>query len=62
MIVGRVLEAKKTLRKRDKVVATIEITLTKEIRRIVTLIQEETIEEEGLSMGEGKMQEEVMDH
>ena len=48
--------------KKDKLVAVVARPLTKEGKKIVTLIQEETIEEEGLSIEEGQIQEEVMDH
>ena len=50
MIMGRVIETKTTFGTRDKVVAVAARTMTKEIRRIVTLIQEETIEEEDPSI------------
>ena len=54
MIVGVVIETKTTFGTRDKVVVATTRTMTKEIRRIVTLIQEETIEEEDLSIEEGQ--------
>ena len=60
MIVGGVIEAKITFGTRHKVVEA--RTRTKEIRRIVTLIQEETIDEEDLSIEEGQTQEELMDN
>ena len=52
MIMVGVIEAKTTFGTRDKAIAAAR-TMTKEIRRIVTPIQEETIEEEGLSIEEG---------
>ena len=54
MIVGNFLEAMITLGIRDKIVVVATRPLTKEKNKIVTLIQEETIEEEGLSIEEGK--------
>ena len=55
MIVGRILEARKIIGIRDKVVAVATRSLTREKKKIVTLMQEETIEGEELSIEGGKM-------
>ena len=61
MIMGIILQEKTTLGKRDKAIEEAARILIKEIRIIVTPIQDETIEEEDLSIGGGQMLEEVMD-
>ena len=59
---GGVIQVKINFGTRDNSTTTTRRTMTKEIRRIVTPNQEGNIEEEWISIEEGKTREEVMEN